>query len=802
MFVSVNWLRDFIELPKSFDVAELAKLITIQSAEVESVTDQKKSLENIIVGKVLKLEKHPNADRLTVCLVDSGEEKIDVVCGGSNLKEGMLVALALPGAIVKWHGEETLTIEKSKVRGIESNGMICASTEIGLGECGEREIMDITYLKSKPGTPLADAIGQNDIILEFDNKSLTHRPDLWGHIGMAREISAITGFKFTDKKPAIKVPLAGQLPVVTVKKPELCPRYMAIVIKGVKVKESPDWLKKRLIATGHSVISNIVDVTNYVMEEVGQPLHAFDLKNIDGGIVVRTANKNEKITTLNGEEKKLSENMLVIADEKKTLAIAGVMGGEFSGIHEDTVDLLIESANFDPDSVRKTSIKVGLRTDSVQKFEKSLDPKNCKRALLRTAEIILQLCPGSKMTGPYADVANFQTYEPTVVLNTDRVNKKIGINIGVEEMANILEKLGFEIKNQIKKGTNKLLVKIPTYRATKDVDMEDDLIEEIARMHGYEKIPSTLPELPAKVPELNIHRFDEHEVRAIFAYALNFSEIYNYSFYGLQQIEKYALPLQNHIKLLNTLSENQSHLRTTLVPNLVESLVEARKYEDNPSLFELGRIYIENGSYVPMERKMIAAGMIIKKNENPFFALKSKLEEFFDLFGIEDFEFQMPAKSKNFMHPYQAAEIKYHGKIIGKIFTLHPEMYEEAEERIVLFELDFEAISSSRKKVIKYKEESKFPQIDFDVSILIDKKTSVAALKILMTKSIKENLKNIELFDVYDGEGIEENKKSLTFRITLQSNDKTLSSQDLENAQKTIWTSIEKAGGKIRGKDI
>ncbi|MEK7146442.1 MAG: phenylalanine--tRNA ligase beta subunit-related protein, partial [Patescibacteria group bacterium] len=311
MFISLNWLREFVDLPKNVKADELARLITVRSAEVEKVLDPTQSFAHMVLGHVKSLEQHPNADRLRVAQVDIGKKDlVQVVCGGVNLENGMKVPVALPGAIVKWHGNEIVEMKDSEIRGISSHGMICAGEEIGLEPGAEKEILNLSHLKAKAGTPLAEALGIADVVLEFDNKALTHRPDLWGHRGMAREIAAITGAKFVDKKPALKIPAKGKSPDVKVENVELCPRYMAVIIRGVKVAPSPEWMKQRLLATDHSVISNIVDVSNYIMEEIGQPLHTFDLKKIKGGIVVRHAKKGEELTTLDGIKHKLDPEML------------------------------------------------------------------------------------------------------------------------------------------------------------------------------------------------------------------------------------------------------------------------------------------------------------------------------------------------------------------------------------------------------------------------------------------------------------------------------------------------------------
>lgn len=784
-------------MPADVDAKELGKLITVRTAEIDRVINEGESFANIVVGKIKEVKKHPDADMLRIAMTDIGGEVVQIVCGGSNLEEEQLVAVALPGAIVKWHGEEVVEIKVSKVRGVESHGMICASEEIGLGKSGgEKEILNLNYTKAKAGTPLAEVLGKNDVIFEFDNKSLTHRPDLWGHLGIAREIAAITGWPFVEKKPKVKTPMEGKIPHIEVFDADLCPRYMGLVIKNVKVGRSPDWIQNRLLATGHSIFNNIVDVTNFVMEEVGQPLHAFDLREIEGGIIVRRAKKGETIVTLDGEEKKLDENILLIADHKKALAIAGVMGGKHSGIQDDTVDILIESANFDPSAVRQASIKVGLRTDAVQRFEKSLDPKYCKRAILRAAELILELCPDAEISGPYADVINYEDKETVVEVSTQKIRSKIGTEISAPEMANYLERLGFVVEGRFDESSQMLRVKVPSYRATKDIAFEDDIVEEIARMQGYENIPNIVPSLPAKAPRVNVQRKNEHEAREILAYSLKLSETYNYSFYSIRTIEKYGLKESDHIKLLNILSEDQTHMRVTLIPNLIASLAEAAKYEEAPALFEFGRTYKEIGKFMPEEKTTLAVAKIIK--EDSFANIKSALEEFLDVFGVEGAELIEAREEIPYAHPHQRAEIKLRGKSIGNIFVLHPSIQ---DGKIAAFELDFEAVSNARNKNVVYKSGSRFPSIDFDISVLVDKKVAYAELEKALKKSVPGILQKIELFDIYEGEKIAADKKSLAFRLTLQAEDRTLSKEDLAKAQAASWDALEKIGGIVRKGD-
>lgn len=803
MYVSLNWLRDFVDLPKDLNPEELGKLITLRSAEVEEVVDQTKAFDKIVLGKVTKIRPHPNADKLQIAEVNIGDETVQIVCGGSNLKEGLLSAVALPGAIVKWHGEETIEMKVAKVRGEESHGMICTSEEIGMpqGE-DERELMDLSHVKGKPGTPIASILRKDDTIFEIDNKTLTHRPDLWGHIGIAREIAAITASNFKVKVPNISTQANTEGPSITVNDVDLCPRYMGVIIRGIKVAESPEWMKNRLIATDHNIYNNIVDMTNYVMEEVGQPIHAFDLRKVDDGIIVRTAHKGEKLKMLDGEEYDLDESMLMITDKNKPLAIAGVMGGKDSGISNDTVDILIEVANFDAISVRQTSVKTGLRTDAVQRFEKSLDPRQCEHALKRAIELVKDFCPDAEVS-MITDVANFDESEPLIGVDPNRVRQKIGVDIPATEMANYLTNLGFELQGKISDSVQNFLVKVPSFRATKDVNIEDDIIEEIARMYGYENIPAIIPDLPAKVPQPNHERFSKHLARDLMAHALHHYETYNYSFYSKETISMYGLNEDKHYKLKNYLSEDQSHLRTTMVPNLVRTLREAIKYENDAKLFEIGRVYENIGKFMPKETKRIASVSLIHKSDsNPFAHVKGDLEQFFELFKIDGVKFVENEEPADYMHPYQNAAILLRGKIIGHTFTLHPAIVEaeDFDHQVACFELNFRPIHEARKINKAYEKESKFPSIEFDISVLVDKKTQVATLEHALYKNCKKLLKKVKLFDAYEGDKIDANKKSLAFRLTLQANDRTLSSSDLENAQKASWKALEDLGGTIRGK--
>ncbi|MBU1151939.1 phenylalanine--tRNA ligase subunit beta [Patescibacteria group bacterium] len=803
MFVSLNWIKDFVDLPAKTKPQELADALTIKTAEVEGVLDQAKNFENIVTGQVVSLNPHPNADKLKIAQTSIGKETVQIVCGGENLKEGMYVAVAKIGAKVRWHGEgDLVTMEKAKIRGEESYGMICASNEIGLDnpEEGPRDIADLSALKPQPGTPLAQLLKKDDFILEFDNKTLTNRPDLWGHYGIAREVAAISGGKFTEHAPQVRMPEKGQKVDVRVENHDLCPRYCGLIIEGITVEQSPDWMKERLRATGHGTHNNIVDITNYIMTELGQPMHAFDQKNIEGGIVVRTAKKGEKITTLDGKDHNLKEDMLVIADHKRPVAVAGVMGGENSEINEKTTTIILEAANFNAASVRRTSTTLGIRTDSVQRFEKSLDPFLPLLAMQRAAQLVLELCPNAKITGPITDIKKFNEKPLVLSLDIKKAKSKIGVDIADKEIEKILKALDFKVEThpEIWKVT------VPSHRSSKDVTIEDDLVEEIVRIYGYDNIPAILPSLPTKLPLENAERFKKHRVRELLSYSLGFSEAYNYSFYGEKDLKNCLMKETGHIKLLNYLSEDQTHLRTTLIPNILKNTQENLKYAPELRLYEIGRSYKEIGEFMPLEEKLIS-GVIAKKGrtDNPFYEAKGVVEAYLKKFNIS--ANQAPeVENTPYAHPIKCLSyLAKNGETLAKIFMIHPQVsknYDLDKYSVALFEINFTQAQKFEEEQAKYQETPRFPSIELDISVLIPRNTENATLKDAINKANTHLIQSIQLFDIYQGENIGPDKKAMAYKVTLQAKDRTLTDEEMTQVQQKIFKNLEALGGEIRGK--
>jgi phenylalanyl-tRNA synthetase beta chain len=811
MYISLNWLKDFVEVDESLTAEDLSNLITQKTAEVEEVKNQKEAFDKMVTGQIVKLKEHPDADRLQVCDVNIGNEVVQIVCGGSNLFEGMYVAVSLPGSKVRWHGEgDLIELKEAKVRGVSSHGMIVLGSEIGVDDPNgsDTRVLDFTEDKPTPGTHLGEYLGLDDLIIEIDNKSLTHRPDLWGHYGIARELAAITGKSLKEYNPQIAVPKSGKTIEVEIEANDLCPRYLGLVIENVKVDKSPEWLAKRLKAVDHGNYNNIVDITNYVMAEYGQPLHAFDAREIKDKIVVRRAKNGEKFKDLKGGEHKLNENMLVIADSERAVALAGVIGGENSAIYDDTTTVILEAANFHPGNVRKTSVEIGVRTDAVQRFEKSLDPKMAEVALKKAAELILELCPKAKIAGPITDKGDWQKHFDQVhqiKLDPKKVSSKIGEEVSTEDITKILESLNFVVEAL----SDELLVTVPSRRAMKDVRIEDDLIEEIARMFGYNNIEPILPKLPTKLPSANSERKMAHKMRDIMSLSNGFDEVYNYSFYGENELKNLMISEEGHLKLDNYLSAEQTHLRVNMTANLLKNAQENIKHFDRFKIYELGRTYKEIGEYFPLEEKMLA-GLTVKKinkkqkKDVDFYLMKSIVEDLCETFTAEKINMVSGVSGVSYAHPNKSVSYLTHsGKTIAKVYMLHPQVaknFELENYEIALFELNRTALAQLAKKERKYKTINKFPAIELDVSVVIEQKIEIAKLIEAIKNANPKLINSIELFDIYMGEHIDADKKAVAFKIVLQALDRTLTDDDLASTQQQIFTNLEKIGGMIRGK--
>lgn len=804
MYISLNWLNEYVDT-SSVSPGELAHKLTLHTVEIEDIYRLAKPFEHMIVGKVLSMKKHPNADKLNIVTVDLGKEEREIVCGASNVREDMLVPIALSGARVKWHGEgELVTLEKAEIRGVMSDGMICAAAEIGLADGFKDEdgIMDITYTDAKPGTDLAGALGMNDVVIEVDNKAITHRPDLWGHYGIAREVAA---FLKTDLKnyTAEKPEAVGRTPLaIKVDNFEACPRFMAVKIAGIAIGESPQWLKNRLIACGVRPVNNIVDITNYVMLEIGQPMHAYDYEHIEGDVLqARMAKNNEKVVTLDGKERTLSKEDIVITDQNKIVAIAGVMGAENSEVRESTTAIVLEAANFHPVMVRKTSTRLGLRSDASARFEKGLDPHLPEHALLRAIHMIMEMQPKANIESLIIDEKKFELNQGPIELSVKYVNKVTGLELKQEDVVTVLESLGFLVES----GEGDLLiVRVPTWRATGDVSIPEDLVEEIARMYGYENIPAQMPKMSIAAARPNREKMLAREIGKMLSYGFGMSEVHNYSFVRPETLATLGIDGKKNIKLANALNTERDLMRQSLVPNMVETIGENLRFYPEFSLYEIGMVFQPEKKGLPLEpnsKKKLPVQynslcVAIVGGDTPFFQAKAALEAIMKKLNlpVEIRKGAVPVWG----HPGRFAEIHLGKRQIGVLAELHPRKAKafDIEKRVAILELHFSEIAAVQTEDFQVTPIPKFPYVQLDVSMTFDKKVAWEDIVALIQKNAGDMLKKVELFDEYTGKGIDENQRSLSFHIDYGSDEKTLTMEEVDAVHQEVIKALAK---KLKG---
>ena len=773
MNVTLNWLKNYIDFEFSPD--ELADRLTMLGVEVESIKQPGAELEGVVVGSVTTIRPHPDADKLVLCQVDIGErEELQIVCGAPNVREGMLAPVATIGATLPIG----LTIKRAKLRGEASHGMLCSEKELGLSEeaAGLMELPTDIPL----GISFSEALGLDDVIFELE--ITPNRPDCLSMIGVAREIRAETGN--TLKLPQVDFNESEtdtqETTSVTIKAPDLCPRYAARVIQGLKIEASPEWLQRRLESVGIGVINNIVDITNFVLMEYGQPLHAFDYHKLtENRIVVRRARVGENLTTLDEVERELTPDMLVIADAEKPVALAGIMGGYDSEITDATCDVLLESAYFNPSSVRATAKALGISTEASYRFERGADPGAVLEALDRATQLIAELAGGTICKG-IVDVYPGQQPLTRIQLRPERVNFILGTALEATEMTQILSHLGFEVKAS---GAENYEITVPTFRS--DITREIDLIEEIARVHGYDNIPTTLPKgdipVPAPNPSTEVHKRIKQ-----FLLAAGMMEAVNYSFCDPNCFDKIRFaadsPLRETLQLKNPLSPEMSVLRTTLLPRLFENAQHNRNHQiDTIAFFEIGNVFIGNGEQKEPERVagilagQIGEGVYSNPYRSPdFYDIKGLVEGILEVCGIVDYTLQKTDTPT--FHPGRNAEILLGDKQIGTFGEAHPEVLENYDlpYKAYLFEFDMEVLVDAAIFAKRFEPIPIYPTVERDLAIVVDK----AVLSDMPTELIYatggELVKSVRLFDVYEGEQVPEDKKSLAYAITYHSATETL----------------------------
>jgi len=801
MIISLNWLKEYVDF--SVSPEELADRLTMSGLEVESIEYVGKALESVVVAEILDMGKHPDADKLSLCRVSDGEAEYPIVCGASNMKAGDKVALAKAGTVLPPGPKfpEGITIKKAKIRGQVSEGMLCAENELGLGI--ESDGIMILPPGAVPGTRLIDELGVNDVLLEIG--ITPNRPDCLSVVGTAREAAAV--LSGTAGYPDTSVEESGS-PVgdyvsVEIKSPEGCPRYTCRVIRNVKIGPSPKWMKTRLESAGIRAINNVVDVTNYVLLELGQPLHAFDYDLIKGRkIVVRQAEDGETITTLDGVERKLSSDDLLICDGERPVALAGVMGGADTEVSEGTANILLESAYFSPDTIRKTSRKTGLKSESSYRFERGVDPEGVAKALDRAAALISELAGGEVAAGRIDE--NPVIIEPAVVsVTAARVNAILGTDISEDEIISIQKRLGLRL---LSSENGVLTFEVPTYRV--DLTREIDIIEETARLYGYNNVPVTLPAVAMKTELPGGVRAVQAKFKEVFT-ANGFYEAINYSFedeelLGLFSPEK-ALPI------LNPISKDGAVMRTSLTAGLVKNvLLNLNRQESDVRIFETGKIYIpSSGEKLPKETNKLAAAATGRKQpelwdreEFDFFDLKAVLEMALGALHAQESVSFKPAPEIEFLHPGKSAEIIIDGEAVGYAGEIHPGLMERLglTKRVYVAEIDLDAAARlTAGKKGEFRPLPKFPSVRRDIALVVDQAVSAGSIIDEIRSMGSGLIEDARIFDVFTGGTVQEGKKSVAVSLHLRASDKTLTEEEINRIQDKALKKLQLAlGAELR----
>lgn len=792
MLFSYNWLKEYVpELPTP---EEVMQQLTVRSVEVEGIHSAAKAWNNIVVGEIKSVEKHPNADKLRVCQVDAGESTEQIVCGGSNIELGMKVVLARVGAQVKWHGKgDLVTLAPVKLRGVESNGMICSSDEVGLADrfpkASEKEILDLSSLSVIPGTPLAEALKMNDVMIEIDNKSMTHRADLFSHYFMAREMAAVFDVSVKDvisELPAL--PETSSTVPVKITDPKECRRYLAIKMT-VAVGKTPEFIAERLHACGMKSINNVVDITNYVMLELGQPLHAFDADAVTGTIQVRRAKADEVLAALDHTDKKLNEHVLVIADDQRAIGVAGVIGGMHSGVTEKTTRIILEIANFDPVVVRRSAQRVGVRTESALRFEKGPTPELVKYAAQRAVQLLLEYAGATIVSVNDAYPTPIQP--APIELSLSFLKSLSGKKWAAKEAMNVLQRLGCDITQSNSRILN---VTPPWFR--KDLNIPEDIVEEVVRIAGIDQIPeqklSGVLEVPHSDKELHWVNAIKEQLRGMGLF-----EVLNYSFYGEALIKKVGLlPDKEHLEIQNPLSDEQRYLRVNLLPRMLENVTHNQFLTESVQIFEIGHVYFA-------DREVRQLGIVVSEKQDAFRKVKGIVEALLGELGIVTHSqiIQKTAECE-FWSLYagqRALEINVEKDILGTVGEVDQAVldYVDIKKPVAFALLSVPVLAKHASKYTMYNTLSPYPAIPLDLSIIVNDSVAWSAIESLVRHQGGELLKSIQVFDVYTGNKIPEGKKSIAFHLILQSQDRTLEMKEVEQWREGLMKELTNQFGAI-----
>ena len=804
MNTSLSWIKAYVP---GLDVTaqEYTDAMTLSGTKVEGFEKLDADLEKIVIGQIVKIEPHPDADKLIVCQVNTGEETIQIVTGAPNVKEGDKVPVGLDGGRVAGghDGKKTeggIKIKKGKLRGVESCGMMCSIEELGSTKEMYPEAPDngiyIFPQDAVVGESAVKALGLDDVVFEYEITS--NRVDCYSVIGIAREAAAT--FRKEFKPPVVaktgNSENAEDYIKVTVQDTELCPRYCARIVKNIKIAPSPKWMQRRLAANGIRPINNIVDITNYVMEEYGQPMHAYDYDKIaNHEIIVRRAEKNEKFVTLDGQERTMDDSVLMICDGEKAVGIAGIMGGENSMITDNVQTMLFEAACFDGTNIRLSSKKVGLRTDASGKFEKGLDPNNAQAAIDRACQLIEELGAG-EVVGGMVDVYTKKKVPVRIPFEPEKINALLGTDISAQEMLEYFKMVDLEYDE----SSNEVIA--PTFRH--DLFRMADLAEEVARFYGYDNIPTTLPKGEATTGKLPFKLRIEAVARDIAEFC-GFSQGMTYSFESPKVFDKLMLPqdsvYRNAIKISNPLGEDFSIMRTVSLNGMLTSLAFNYNHRNkNVRLYELGNVYLPETlplNELPDERMQFTLGMY---GDGDFFTMKGVLEEFFDKVGMSKKTTYDPNAGKSFLHPGRQANVVYDGEVVGYLGEVHPTVAETygIGEKAYVAVLDMPKIVEAATFDRKYEGIVKFPAVTRDLSMVVPKEILAGQIEAMIEQRGGKILEGYELFDIYEGAQIKEGYKSMAYSIVFRAKDRTLEESDITVAMKKILNGLQSMGIELR----
>ncbi len=815
MKLSLNWIKDYVNIPADMDLSKFAYDLTMSTVEVEGAEDIAASFNHIVVGEILEVLPHPNADKLRVCRVNTGDGEHDIVCGGINLAAGMKVVVAAPGAMVRWHGEgEPVEIKNTKLRGVPSYGMICASDEVGLSDLfpasAEGEIVDLSDFDVTPGQNVAVALGLDDIVLEIDNKSMTNRPDLWGHYGMAREIAALYGLELKKIDPYTAPAGVENFPI-TIADADKCPRYIGVKMEGLSVKPAPFAMRARLWRVGLRPINALVDITNYVMMAVGQPTHAFDSDMIQGGITVRRAGAGEELELLNGKKLAFATDDLVIADDKEAVALAGVMGGCKDSILPTTQNVILEVANFESTGIRRTALRYDNRTDASTRYEKAIDPERCDLALSLCMDLFAELYPDMKVVA-YADNYQKHLVQKEIDVSYDWLDRRLGKHLTQKEISDKLNLLGFSVTFS---GDNMHIV-VPTWRSTGDVSIKADIMEEVARMYGYENFeaaPITTSFSGA------INQLDKSLVRNIeeyLAYRAGMQEVLTYPWMKEEFVNAILGSTDGILTLPTPPSPEEKYVRSSTLPNLCQAVVKNERYYDEFAIFEEAQVssaYMEQSAYDPTERLPEQ-----KRHIGCAFARKTdKLEEISLLFrrakGIfEDMARYTHMEPITFVkneQPVWADPVAWLNLYVGDVKVGNLGLLAKKASMacgiknlsVVLAEIDTDLLVPYKSRTNTFVHLPEYPVNDYDISMLVDSGVTWDAIRAAVLSKKRDLLHGVSFVEEYRGKQIPEGKKSVTIRCAIGANDRTLTSDEIEACAAAIIKTLGKElGAEVRGK--